>query len=241
MIFSMATDVLPHAPQNSLPRVPPLQPGDHLTRQEFERRYDATPGLKKAELIEGVVYMPPPVSFGWHSEPHVHLVGWLWHYRVHTPGVRSGADGSIRLSDASVPQPDALLFIDPAHGGQARISADDFLEGAPELVCEVAATSAGYDLHTKLELYRSSGVKEYVVWRTFDGEIDWFVGRAGTFERLAPDPDGIFQSTVFPGLWLDASNLLKANVVAVLAKLQEGLASAEHAQFVARLSAAGRS
>jgi Uma2 family endonuclease len=231
----MATEILPAAPQRS--RVPPLEPGDHLTRAEFERRYDATPGLKKAELIEGVVYMPPPVSFGWHSEPHVNIVGWLWHYRVHTPGVRSGADGSIRMSESNMPQPDALLFVEPACGGQVHISADDYLEGAPELVCEVAATSAGNDLHTKLELYRRSGVKEYVVWRTFDGEIDWFVARSGLFDRLAAGEDGVFRSTAFPGLWLDAPSLLKSDLAAVLAKLQEGLASAEHAQFVSHLAA----
>jgi len=234
----MATEILPTAPQRS--RVPPLEPGDHLTRAEFERRYDATPGLKKAELIEGVVYMPPPVSFGWHSEPHVNVVGWLWHYRVHTPGVRSGADGSIRLSNANMPQPDALLFIEPDCGGQVRVGADDFLEGAPEFICEVAATSAAIDLHDKLEVYRRNGVKEYVVWRTYDGEIDWFVARDGNLERHAPDAVGVFRSVVFPGLWLDATSLLKSNVAAVLAKLQEGIASPEHAEFVRRLSMSRR-
>ena len=96
----MATDVLQHARQRPDPSlIPPLQPGDHLTREEFERRYDATPGLKKAELIDGVVYMPPPVSFGWHSEPHINLAGWLWVYRAHTPGVRGGTDSSVRMID----------------------------------------------------------------------------------------------------------------------------------------------
>src|SRR5438552_9352358 len=83
--------------------IPPLQAGDHLTREEFERRYDATPGLKKAELINGVVFMPPPVSFEWHSEPHINLAGWLWVYRSYTPGVRGGTDGSVRLADSNMP------------------------------------------------------------------------------------------------------------------------------------------
>ena len=43
------------------PRILPLEHGDHLTREEFERRYEAMPHVRKAELIEGVVYMPSPV------------------------------------------------------------------------------------------------------------------------------------------------------------------------------------
>ena len=217
--------------------IPSLQPGDHLTRDEFERRYDATPGLKKAELINGVVYMAPPVSFGWHREPHIHLAGWLWVYPAHTQGVRGGADSSVRMIDANMTQPDILLFIDPASGGQLRIGEDDYLEGAPEFVGEIAATSAGYDLHTKLDLYRRSGVKEYLVWRTFDGEIDWFVARGGQFQRLIPDVSGVLRSEVFSGLWLDAARLLKSDAAGVLNTLQAGLASPEHAAFVQRLAA----
>jgi Uma2 family endonuclease len=233
----MPTDVLRGVPQRSNPdSIPPLQPGDHLTRDEFERRYDATPGLKKAELINGVVYMAPPVSFGWHSEPHIHLAGWLWVYRAHTPGVRGGADSSVRMIDANMTQPDTLLFVDPARGGQLRIGEDDYLDGAPEFIGEVAATSAGYDLHTKLDLYRRAGVKEYLVWRTFDGEIDWFVARAGDYHRLTADASGVVRSEVFPGLWLDVAGLLKSDVAAVLNKLQEGLSSREHAEYVRRLA-----
>src|SRR4051794_8011459 len=185
--------------------ISPLQAGDHLTRDEFERRYDATPGLKKAELIDGVVYMPPPVSFEWHSEPHIHLAGWLWVYRAHTPGVRGGADASLRLLESNMPQPDTFLLIDPAHGGQARVGTDDYIEGAPELVCEVAASSAGIDLHEKLDIYRRNGVKEYIVWRTFDGAIDYFISRDDQYVRHVADPQGRFRSEAFPGLWLDAA------------------------------------
>ena len=53
--------------------VPPLEPGDRLSRAEFERRYEAMPELKKAELIEGVVYMPSPVRLRRHGRPHAHL------------------------------------------------------------------------------------------------------------------------------------------------------------------------
>lgn len=179
--------------------------------------------------------MPPPVSFQWHSEPHSHLAGWLWTYRVQTPGVRCGADGSVRLAEANVSQPDLFLLIDPAHGGQARVSADDYVEGAPELVCEVAATSAGIDLHDKLEIYKRNGVKEYIVWRTFDRAIDYFLLRDGDYVRHVPDASGRYRSQVFPGLWLDAPALLRGDLGVFLLFTQEGVGSLEHGAFVERL------
>src|SRR4029434_1628974 len=89
----------------------PLENGDTLTRAEFERRYEAMPHLKKAELIEGVVYMPSPVRMDQHAEPHIDLATWLGVYRAATPGVRAGAEATVRLGSSSDPQPDALMFI----------------------------------------------------------------------------------------------------------------------------------
>src|SRR5437588_1473882 len=111
----------------SVPTIPPLRNGERLTRAEFERRYDAMPHLKKAELIEGVVYMPSPVSLGEHAAPHADLITWLGMYRAFTPGVEVGAEGSVRLGAASMPQPDAMMFIRPEHGGRVRISEDDYV------------------------------------------------------------------------------------------------------------------
>src|SRR5438309_5414887 len=150
--------------------IPPLENGDRLRRPEFERRYDAMPGLKKAELIEGVVYMPSPVSVD-HDGPHFDLIGWLATYRVMTPGVRGGDNGSLRLDLDNMPQPDAYLRVLEACGGQSRIDAEGYVEGAPELIAEVAATSASYDLHAKLHVYRRNGVREYIVWRVLDRQI----------------------------------------------------------------------
>lgn len=144
--------------------IPPLEPGDRLTREEFERRYYAMPNLKKAELIEGVVYMPSPVRLDRHGAPHAELVAWLVVYKSVTPGVRCADNTTVRLDETNEPQPDALLMIDPARGGQARISTADYVETAPELVAEVAASSASYDLHTKLGAYLRNGVREYIVW-----------------------------------------------------------------------------
>src|SRR3989442_5306630 len=113
--------------------IPPLEPGDRLSRSEFERRYEAMPQLKKAELIEGVVYMPSPVRFRRHSRPHADFITWLGFYRAHTPGVEAADNSTARLDLDNEPQPDAILLIDPAYGGQARISEDDYIESAPEL------------------------------------------------------------------------------------------------------------
>jgi len=220
-------------------RIPPLQPGNRLTRAEFERRFDATPNLKNAELIEGVVYMPPPVSAGGHSSPHFQIITWLGVYQIATPGIEGGDNGSLRLDVDNVPQPDTFLRILESHGGQSRIDADDYVEGAPELIAEVAATSASYDLHTKLDVYRRNGVKEYIVWRVFDRAIDYFILRDGRYEELA-STRGVFRSEVFPGLWLDAPALIKGDVAKVDAVLRKGLATREHTAFVASLKQAAK-
>jgi Uma2 family endonuclease len=216
--------------------VPPLEPGDRLTRDEFERRYEAMPLLKKAELIEGVVYMPSPVRHRRHGAPHAHVIGWLGQYQAATEGVQVGDNSTIRLDLDNEPQPDALLLIDPARGGQARISADDYIEGAPELVAEIAASSASFDLNTKLTVYRRNGVQEYIVWRVLDGEIDWFVLRQGQYVRQVPDAQGLLRSDVFPGLWLDATALVQGDLARVLAVVQQGVSTPEHAAFVGRLN-----
>lgn len=212
--------------------IPPLRQGDRLSRAEFERRYDAMPHLKKAELIEGTVFMPSPVTIEKHSRPHAILVGWLVQYWVATPGVLVGDNGSVRLDPENMPQPDAFLMILPEHGGQSRIGPDDYLEGAPELAVEVSASSAAYDLNEKRDVYRRTGVREYIAWLVPEGELHWSVLREGRFEPLQPGPDGIYRSETFPGLWLDAGVLLQGDARAIFQALQHGLASPEHAEFV---------
>jgi Uma2 family endonuclease len=218
--------------------IPPLENGDRLTRAEFMRRYEAMPDLKKAELIEGVVYMGSPVRHKHHGRPHSHLIGWLVFYRALTPGVETGDNGTVLLDLDNAPQPDGLLFIEPKHGGQVKINEDDYIEGAPDLVGEVAASSASYDLHDKLNAYRRNGVREYVVHRVLEQKVDWFVLREGRFESLAPSADGILRSTIFPGLWLDPAALVRGDAATVLAVVQQGVNSPEHAEFVARLKPA---
>jgi Uma2 family endonuclease len=213
-----------------------LESGDRLTRAEFERRWEAMPQLKHAELIEGVVYMNAAVSVD-HGFSHAHLTVWLGVYAAATPGVQIGAEPSVILSDSNMPQPDCLLMVDPARGGQARI-ADDYVHGAPELAAEVATSSASYDLNQKLEVYRRFGVREYIVWRTYDQAIDWFVLREGRYEPMATNAAGRLESTQFPGLWLDVAAMLRGDLQRVLNVLQEGIATPAHAGYVQQLASA---
>ena len=130
--------------------VPPLESGDRLTRAEFLRRYNAMADLKKAELIEGVVYVPSPVRQKYHGRQHHHILNWIGHFEAGTPGLEGGDNSTVLLDLDNAPQPDGLLFIQPEYGGQVKINDDGYIEGGPDLVAEVAASSASYDLHDKL-------------------------------------------------------------------------------------------
>ena len=222
------------------PRVPALCAGDRLARSEFERRYSAMPDLKKAELIEGVVYMGSPVSLVRHGRPDRVLALWLGFYEEVTPGVIAAGNCTVRLDLDNEPQPDQLLAIPAAAGGATRITADGYLEGPPELIIEVAASSVSYDLHQKLGAYRRNGVQEYLVHRVDDGEVDWFELQGGVYVRKTPDGDGLLQSLVFPGLWLDVAALLRGDLRALRAGVERGIASSPHAAFATRLAAAAR-
>ena len=212
-----------------------LESGDRLSRAEFERRYRAMPQPKKAELIEGVVYVASPVRVSRHGQPHSDIIGWLVAYRSATPSVMVCDNTTVRLDLDNEPQPDALLFIDEAKGGQSRISADDYIEGAPELIVEIAASSASYDLHDKLRAYRRNGVREYLVWLTQEKAFHWYVLRAGEYVQQAPDELGILYSQVFPGLQLAVEALLTGDMQRVLAVLQKGIVSETHRAFVQKL------
>jgi len=216
-------------------QLPPLQSGDRLTRAEFERRYAAMPRIK-AELIEGTVYMASPLRFEPHAEPHGDLIGWLWTYKIATLGVRMGDNPTVRLDLDNEPQPDALLMLDAACGGRAYIGEDGYVEGSPELVAEVAASSATIDLGDKKRAYRRNGVQEYIVWQVFDQKIDWFCLVGEDYVDLVADEDGVIRSQVFPGLWLDVAAMLRGDMPTVLAVLQQGLASDPHQNFINELA-----
>ena len=216
--------------------IPPLENGDLLSRAEFERRYTAMPALKKAELIEGIVYMASPLRFEPHAEPHADLMGWLWSYKIATPGVRLGDNPTVRLDVDNEPQPDAVLLIDAQCGGQTCLSDDGYIEGAPEFVAEISASTATIDLRDKKRVYRRNGIKEYLVWQVMNRRIDWFSLQEEEYIALLPDAEGIIRSRVFPGLWLSVSALLDGNMPSAIATLQAGLNSTVHQEFVQQLA-----
>lgn len=214
--------------------IPSLENGDKLTRAEFERRYSAMPDLKKAELIEGIVYMASPLRITQHGEPHAHIMLWLGFYQTFTPNLQLGDNCTVRLDADNEPQPDALLRI--KIGGQSTISQDGYVEGATELIAEIAASTVSIDLHQKLNVYRRNQVQEYLVWRFYDREFDWFILNNEEYIKLEPNADGVICSQTFPGLWLDRAALLAGDLAKVLAVLQLGLATPEHQTFVKKLS-----
>lgn len=224
---------VPHNQQNTT-QILPLENGDRLSQGEFERRYTAMPKVKKAELIEGIVYMASPVRAKSHSLPHAAIMAWLSAYWVATLGVSLLDNATVRLDPDNEPQPDALLRIES--GGQSVVSDDDYIEGAPELIVEIAASSASYDLHDKKRVYRRNGVQEYIVWQTFENKLDWFILQAGEYVLLQPDSNKVVRSLVFPGLWLDIAALPTGDIANAIAVLQLGLAAPEHAQFIELLS-----
>jgi Uma2 family endonuclease len=218
--------------------LPPLEDGDRLARDEFERRYNVMPRINKAELVEGIVHMPSPVRYDKHALPHAFAMGWLAAYAAATPGTGLGDNATVRLDMDNEVQPDALLRLEPAAGGSSRVGRQGYVEGAPELVVEIASSSVAIDLHDKLRVYRRTGVREYIVWRVQDEQVDWFVLSSGDTERLSPDTNGLVCSRVFPGLCLNVPALLRGDLAAVLADLQKSLQSPEHAAFVAELAEA---
>lgn len=215
-------------------RIPPLEAGDHLDQPTFHERYKAMPPAFRAELIGGVVIVPSPLSPG-HGFYHALVMGGLVNYWIATPGTRSGDNMTTILGETSEPQPDGALIIDPASGGQTGLSEDGYLAGAPELIVEVASSSASIDLHAKRRDYERAGVLEYIVVVLRQRVIRWFVLQDGTYQDMSADADGIFRSRVFPGLWLHANALLQPDGATVMDVLRQGLATPEHAAFVQQL------
>lgn len=168
------------------------------------------------------------------DKPQTTLFG-LGAYVASTPCLQLGGDGSVRLNADNEVQPDALLRIGAAYGGQSQVAADGFIEGAPELVVEIASSSASYDLHTKMQVYRRAGVREYIAWRVYDRALDWFVLEEGRFVTQIADDQGILSSRVFPGLRFPVTTMLDGKLADVLAAVQQGVQTSDHAAFIKEL------
>jgi Uma2 family endonuclease len=210
-----------------------LENGDRLDQKTFHERYEAMGEHVRAELIGGIVFMHSPQKRH-HGRGQAAIVWWLGEYETATAGTEVQVNPTNVLGPESEPEPDACLVILPELGGQTW-EEDDYLTGAPELVAEVAWASESIDLHAKRKDYEKAGVREYLVVALRQKQVFWFIRRRGKFRELAPGDDGVIRSEVFPGLWLDPAALLRRDRKRLLAVLKRGLASPEHAGFVARL------
>jgi Uma2 family endonuclease len=156
--------------------------------------------------------------------------------------MRAGLDfadnATVELDPDNAPQPDLFIYLPAEAGGRARENEHGYLEGPPDFVAEIAASSASLDLHGKLRSYENAGVREYVVWRVLDDAFNWFEWQAGKFVPVTADEAGIFRSRVLPGLWVDGPALLARDAPRLWATLDAGMATAEYREFAARIKAA---
>ena len=211
-----------------------LHNGDHMTQPAFHRVYEQMPDGFKAELIGGTVFVCEPAGQV-HGQWDVTVASVLNAYRASTPGLQICGNATVILGKEDEVQPDVFLRILPGYGGRSG-NKGLYVKGAPELVVEVSYTSVSIDLHAKKERYARAGVIEYIVLCLNPTRLYWFDLHKGC--SLKPNSEGIFCSRVFPGLWIDNAALLRDEYHPLMDALNRGLASAEHADFVAKLAAA---
>jgi Uma2 family endonuclease len=214
-------------------RFPSFDNGDRMTRAEFHIIYDKLSDDFRAELVGGVVYVASPLKLR-HGASHVHLGGVLVAYMARTPGTQVADNATILLGDDGEPQPDLFIRILPEFGGQSQTTDDDYVAGAPEFIVEIAASSRSIDLHAKYDDYRRYGVLEYLVVSIEDRRLHWFDLRADL--ELGIDADRVLRARTFPGLWIDSDALWAGDHAKLLATLEQGMATAEHAEFVRKLA-----
>ena len=231
----MSTALAPRT--NPLPSLPLLVNGEHMKQAEFHRRYEAYPEDFKIELIGGVVYMTSPLRWP-HGNYHLILGTAFALYTGETPGVEAGDNATAILGEESEPQPDLSMRLLPEYGGQSRLNEEEYVEGAPELLAEIAHSTRAIALHQKRDDYQRAGVIEYVVLCIEEREFHWFHFPSG--EMLKPNRRGVCRSRVFPGLWVDVPALLERDTNRLIATVRRGLASREHTSFVRRLRASRR-
>jgi hypothetical protein len=215
-------------------RIPPLENGDRLDQKTFHERYRAMPPSVRAELIGGTVYVSSPQKRR-HARSHAALAWWLGQYQAATPGTEVLVNPTDILGPESEPEPDASLIVVPECGGQTWEDDEGYINGAPELNAEVSWTSESIDLNQKKRDYEKAGVLEYLVVALRQQQVFWFIRRRGKFRELPAAANGVIRSEVFPGLWLDPDALLQCDRECLLEVLRRGIASREHASFLAKL------
>ena len=206
-----------------------LSTGMRLDLEEFLARWEALPGLKNAELIEGVVYVSSPVSND-HGIHEAILTFWASLYAEDTPGCSVGSNATCKMVRQS-PQPDVHLRLTEDFGGNSNLS-EGLITGALELVAEICVTSMEIDFGPKLALYQGAGVREYITVETLQPRIVWRVLVDGSYREIQPDGEGILRSQSFPGLWLDTAGFWAWDRGRMHETLNLGLDSSAHREFV---------
>jgi Uma2 family endonuclease len=217
---SLCLETQSDAVGNALNRPLPLEKGEFLHSREFLRRDERMPQVKKAELVEGVVYLGSPVSTR-HSKPDALIQGWLVAYASRHPEVEVHTNVTVILDAENTVQPVALLRRLPEHGGLSRVNEDGYLVGPPELVVEVAAASSSIDWRDKRRAYCRNGVREYLVWLVAEARLEWFRLEGDDYRPQPPDAHGLFHSRALPGLRLPLASALAGDVAAVLGALSQ--------------------
>jgi hypothetical protein len=230
-------NVMPPRPGIGKNGVPLLVNGDRMSQAEFHRRYEAWPTDEKFELVGGTVFMASPLRY-----PHgtfLETLGLvLGLYKAGAPGVEAADNATTILGEETETQPDLALRIVAECGGQSRVNEEEYLEGPPELLAEIAYSSRAIDMNQKRQDYERAGVLEYLVLCIEEPELHWFHFPSG--QQIQPNRAGVSRSLVFPGLWLHVPALLEQNGPRLIETVQRGLASRPHAAFVRRLRAARR-
>ncbi len=217
--------------------LPPLVDGERLDRATFHERYEAMPDNTRAELIGGIVSMIPALGME-HGSADGFAIYWLNHYAGYTPGVQCFVNTSVFFEDYGEHQPDCVLRIRPECGGKTR-DQKPYYAGGPELVVETSHSSLAKDVGPKLADYERAEVLEYLVVSSQPPMVRWHVLKEGRLVIIPPDADGLHRSAVYPGLWLDPAALLAGNIPRLRETVDRGVATPEHAEFVAKLARVG--
>lgn len=212
---------------------PQLDNGDRMKQPEFHEIYEQMPEGFKAELVRGTVFVSMPLRKP-HAKDHVRLSSILDTYEASTPGVEVLSESTTILGSDDEVQPDLLLRILPEYGGKSRDTYDQYIEGPPELICEIAHSSRAIDLNLKRKRYERAGVLEYIVLCLNPREVHWFDFASKAMLQL--NSDGVFRSNIFPGLWLCNQGLLERDYHRIMEVLKQGLTTADHSDFCERLA-----
>lgn len=166
--------------------------------------------------------MPSPVRAEAHSEPDGLIHGWMFTYVVERLDLKFYPNATLLLDPDNALQPDAILCTAPQPEGKVWLNDNGYLCGAPELVCEIAASSVSIDLHDKFRAYRRNGIAEYLVWLVEEERVCWFHLVEQDYVEQEAD-SGRLVSGVFPGLVLDVEALLQMDRAKVVATLREAM------------------